>query len=286
MFPTATADKLHGGYEYLKGKNNAIARWCAWDGAADWYYNIWGHVNTVYLLDSDYNITGSHTFSSLPCEASYNDGYYYVKTARDGIFKSADGLEWVQTDEKLPLYTPYYDLENASQWAISELEQALDIGIRLTNQGESYNFTHGISREAFCELASKLIDRVKPSDLIETGIKFDDTTNPTIEKLATLGIINGFGDGTFRPKEQLTREQAAVILQRITKYTCDKQYNYEEYYYNDYNIISDWAKDGVSFAYHFGIMNGTGDNMFSPKESYSREQSVVTLLRLYKAIEQ
>ncbi len=284
LFPEETASTLHGGYEYLKGRNNAIARWCAWDGAPDWYYNLWGHVSTVYTLDENYNISGSYAFTSLPCEASYNNGYYYIKTARDGVYKSQDGVEWAKTNENLPPYIPYYDLKNASDWAIPELEEAWDIGLRLKWQGESYNFTHAISREAFCELAYALLEKLVATTNTNTELKFNDTTNPKIERLASIGIINGFGDGTFRPEAQLTREQAAVILSRIAKNASGNIHEYDAHTYNDSNLISDWAKDGVSLAYHLGIMHGTGDNVFAPQESYSCEQSAITLLRLYKKV--
>jgi len=282
LLPKETSLKLQGGYEYLKGKDEAIARWCAWDGAPDWYYNIWSHVSTVYTLDKNYNIIGSYTFPSLPCEASYNNGYYYIKTARDGVYKSKDGTEWIKAEEKMPVYIPYYDLENASQWAISELEKAWNIGLRLKWHGESYNFTHPISRENFCELADSLLNTLEITSNLKVNLEFDDTTNPIIGRLASLGIINGFGDGTFRPDAQLTREQAAVILSRITKLISGNIKEYDTHSYNDDNLISEWAKDGVNTMYHLGIMQGTGNNMFSPQDSYSGEQSAVTLFRLYE----
>jgi hypothetical protein len=44
--------------------------------------------------------------------------------------------------------------------------------------------------------------------------------------------------------------------------------------------VSSWALSGVGQVQAAGIMNGTGDNKFSPKSNYTREQSIVTILLL------
>ena len=36
-----------------------------------------------------------------------------------------------------------------------------------------------------------------------------------VQTLSSLGILNGYEDGTFRPDRQLTREEMAAIYQRI-----------------------------------------------------------------------
>ena len=287
-FPEETDEKVwksRSGFEYLRGRDNGIIRWRAWDGAPEWYYNLWGHVSTVYMLDEEYNITNSYTFPSLPCGASYDEEYFYIKTARDGVFKSNDGAEWIKTDESLPNYVPYYDLDRASEWAVPELENGWDLGLRLKNiSGDGYNFKQPMLREAFCELAVQLLDKAGDNTNISVGIKFTDTTNPDVERLTRLGIIEGYGDGTFRPKQQISREEAAVILWRLAKYILS-DYNGDEFAqseYIDYNEISEWARDGVNMVTNLGIMNGVGENKFDPKGTYSREQSAATMVRLYE----
>ena len=47
---------------------------------------------------------------------------------------------------------------------------------------------------------------------------------------------------------------------------------------NSLLFVATCAKGKVQAA---GIMSGVGDNTFSPQEPYTREQSIVTLMRLY-----
>ena len=44
----------------------------------------------------------------------------------------------------------------------------------------------------------------------------------------------------------------------------------------DLNTASGWAVKGINFVYANGIMQGTGNNNFSPRGAYTREQSIVT----------
>ena len=54
--------------------------------------------------------------------------------------------------------------------------------------------------------------------------KTSDFAKPYIEVLSSAGIINGYGDNTFRPKENLSRAEAAVMIHRLVSYT-DRQNN-------------------------------------------------------------
>lgn len=289
-FPEATDEKVwksRGSYEYLRGRNNGIIRWKAWDGAPDWYYNLWKYASTVYMLDDGYNITAEYTFPSLPCGASFCEDYFYIKTARDGVFKSKDGKIWEKTDEPMPEYVPYYDLEYASEWAVPELETGWELGIRLDNiAGERYNFNQPMLREDFCELAVQLLDALGDNkDVSGEVLKFSDTLNPNIERLTKLGIIEGYPDGTFRPGNDISREEAAVILHRLANHLSNilnvEITENEATEYKDSDLISEWAKEGVDFVSDIGVMQGVGEEKFDPAGIYTREQSAATMVRMH-----
>ena len=45
--------------------------------------------------------------------------------------------------------------------------------------------------------------------------------------------------------------------------------------------IQAWARSDVYWAYNSGVMNGVSGNRFAPNNSYTHEQSIATMLRLY-----
>ena len=53
--------------------------------------------------------------------------------------------------------------------------------------------------------------------------------------------------------------------------------------YSDQAQISAWAQDAVDTVSAAGIMNGVGEGAFAPQQTYTLEQSIATMLRLYQA---
>lgn len=99
-----------------------------------------------------------------------------------------------------------------------------------------------------------------------------------------LNIITGYEDGSFKPEAPITRQEAATMLLRIYR-IYDKQQllsvSDTTTNYSDEDLIGAWAKEAVTFMSNHHIMNGTDTSTFSPDLHYSREQCIVTFLRLY-----
>ena len=98
----------------------------------------------------------------------------------------------------------------------------------------------------------------------------------------SLGIMDGRGGGIFDPKGLLTRQEAACILMR-----CYRRYGGE---YTggelsslalDWEEVAGWAGEDVAAVLDLKVMNGTAAGHFDPLGTYTREQAVLTLLRLY-----
>ena len=49
---------------------------------------------------------------------------------------------------------------------------------------------------------------------------------------------------------------------------------------SDMKLVADWAKKDVASVVELKVMQGTG-GAFDPQGTYTREQAVLTLLRLY-----
>lgn len=191
--------------------------------------------------------------------------------------------------------------ENASDWAKPEIEKAAACNLMVYDLSEKY--TQPITRYDFCLLAYRLIaTEFKPyvdsrvglglamHDIAaERGIygatvnKFSDCYYIEVEMLASMGIINGMGDGTFAPDEYITREQAATILSRTAEFLGNKILKESDISYTDSEEISDWAMPSVRRMNAMGIMTGVSETEFAPKEEYTVEQAIATMLRLYES---
>ena len=173
---------------------------------------------------------------------------------------------------------------NLSNWSYNDIKDAYSYGMGLYLIGDpKYDFQKGITRKDFCELIAEVLDYTAV-DLPEhpKNAFSDDWGNKTIEGLAEFGIIKGYEDGTFRPDNTITREEAAVILSRLIG--LFEMTDNADVVYADNPSIQDWAQDGVKIAANYGIMKGVEDNRFDPAGLYTIEQSIVTMLRAFNCI--
>ena len=180
-------------------------------------------------------------------------------------------------DSALPLRN-----ENVpSDWAKVEIDRAREINILPEKlQGE---YRSNITREEFSEVAVKLYEAMSGKEGILQGENpFKDTQNIKVRIANNLGIVQGIGDGEFAPNDAITRQEISVMLYR-TLQAAKPEYNYShanEYIFNDYNMISLWAREAVGYLYGIEIINGVGDNLFSPEENTSREEAIVLAKRM------
>ena len=164
-----------------------------------------------------------------------------------------------------------------STWAENIVEQAEKDGLRL-----SYHTPYrlNIHRDEFCKLAWQTIQTVNPNiNLPELAQPFSDCDEDIVRQIAALGIVTGYEDGTFQPTRELSRQEAAVILQRLYTVLYGK-IEASPTLYADNGSIGVWAKDSVYAMRQTGIMQGVGANRFDPKNGYTCEQSIITMLRM------
>ena len=167
-----------------------------------------------------------------------------------------------------------------SSWAAGQLSQAAAAGI-VPESFES-RYTQAATRAEFCALAVRLYEKVT-GEAITQRATFSDTTDFNVQKMAGLGVVNGVGGGKFDPGGTLTREQAATILARLAD-VLGHPLPQADLSFSDSASIASWAADGVGQVQAAGIMAGDG-SAFIPQSPYTREQCILTALRLYKLLQ-
>ena len=168
--------------------------------------------------------------------------------------------------------------EYPSSWAREQVEEAVAAG--LVPSFLQTKYTQAATRAEFCALAVELYETVTGTTITKI-LAFSDTTDINVKKMAGLGVVNGVGDGKFDPNGTLTREQAATILVRLAD-AMGHPLPQAGAPFADNASIGSWARDAVGRVKAGGIMDGVGSNTFNPKAAYSREQSILTILRLYQ----
>lgn len=115
----------------------------------------------------------------------------------------------------------------------------------------------------------------KPSAVYASFNDIDavDWAAEAIIALADKGIINGVGDGNFKPDLNITREEFAKIL------VCACGYENESVGVNAFEDVADddWFFKYVNIAYQKKLVNGVGGGMFGSGQNISRQDMAVMI---------
>jgi hypothetical protein len=191
---------------------------------------------------------------------------------------------------------PFSIVDQPADWAVDAVNRGIAEGFILPSLQSNYGAN--ITRADFSvALAESLIpkhydwfvdcaNRIFSSSYVSP---FTDVSNDSFETLgcidflSSLGIVNGIGDGLFNPYGEITRQEAATMLKRAAvKFGVSDSKAVTAF--EDQWQVADWAIDALGFVVDKGIMIGTGDNRFSPLDTYTREQAYVTIMRLYDIV--
>ena len=102
---------------------------------------------------------------------------------------------------------------NYSSWFQTNYDEINKLGL-MPASFNGLDLTKDITRGEMCELAVYAFEKATGNDIDmsnETFTGFTDTSNENIVKAHLYGIVNGYEDGSFRPKQLLTRQEMPVI---------------------------------------------------------------------------
>ena len=97
---------------------------------------------------------------------------------------------------------------------------------------------------------------------------------PAVTWATERGIAGGYGNGTFGPNDNITREQLTVMLWR---YAGSPAATNKELHFNDADGISSYALDAVCWAVENGVLNGMGGGILAPQGLTTRAQAAQML---------
>lgn len=103
-----------------------------------------------------------------------------------------------------------------------------------------------------------------------TDIPENNELHACVDALSNLGVITGYGDGTFLPNKSISRAETSAIAVRAAGLNAETAVE------NIYTDVPDkfWARKYIMSATDAGILNGVGNNRFSPASDVTHSQIV------------
>ncbi len=167
-----------------------------------------------------------------------------------------------------------------ASWAAPEVLDAMAQNLVPASLQSEYAFN--ITRAEFSRLIVQLLREKNIKIPSSSSVTFSDTNDPDVLAAAAAGIVLG-SNGKFNPDNYITRQEAATMLSRAADVLGIKPGTAMKF--SDMNNAAGWAVDYINKVSSMvttdgrRVMGGSG-NGFDPLGSYTRQQAILTVVRL------
>lgn len=227
-----------------------------------------------YVLDT---LTVTDKDNNTVSLTKVSDTQYTFKMPASAVtvkatFKKDEGTQ--------PAALPFNDVSE-SEWFYEAVKYVYDKGMMNGVSDTSFAPYSNLTRGMIAQVLYNLEGKPAVSGSAYTDVAADQWYNDAVNWAAQKGIVTGYGDGTFGPMDNITREQMAAILYRYAQYKgYDVSAKGDLTAFTDGNTVSDWAKDAMSWAVGTALFNGKGDGILDPTTTATRAE-VAKILMTY-----
>lgn len=181
----------------------------------------------------------------------------------------------------------FSDIE--SHWAKKDIELMASKLIAKGATETSFNPDGIITRAEFAALLVRSLGLSSVNAQASSpfkDIKGTEWYANAVHTAASVKLIEGFSDGTFRPNESITREQMAVMSMRAVHFVGEWKEGPSATlnHFEDASTISGWALPHIQDAIGSGLMKGVSEVQFAPQALATRAQAITVLKNLLTEI--
>ena len=163
-------------------------------------------------------------------------------------------------------------------------ENNLFKGTTTTKFGPDTTMTRAMFVTVLGRLAGVDVSRFKTSSYSDVPI--NATTSwyaPYVEWATQMGLVEGYGDGTFGPDNKITHQQMYVLMYKYSIFVENKKTNISGTSINasDAEEVADWAKDAVKYASQQNFLVKVGKSSRINPTGEAKRSELAQLLEKY-----
>ncbi|MDO5712820.1 MAG: 5'-nucleotidase C-terminal domain-containing protein [Tissierellia bacterium] len=202
--------------------------------------------------------------------ADYIKAHSPVAPKVEGRVVVADKPADKPEDPKAPEFT-----DIVGHWAEKYINDVVKKGIFNGMTDTTFEPNTKISRAMVVTVLGRFEEKMN-KDFKPVDATFKDITDPNAWYAKYVGwaaeneIVKGYEDGTFKPGQEVTREEMAVMIARYLGYKEVPVKDVKPQEFKDADKIADWAKESIDHCVNAGILNGREDGTFDPKGNGTR----------------
>lgn len=129
-------------------------------------------------------------------------------------------------DPQVKYTLPDFTDVNSKAWYAPYIACAVENGIVNGYNDNTFKPTQSINRQEAAQMiynALSGLTTVETTDKITDFAEVSTWAKPVVATLIEAGIIKGYEDGTFKPKQQITRAEAATMICRVEDFDPSKE---------------------------------------------------------------
>ena len=165
----------------------------------------------------------------------------------------------------------------SGHWAEANIKSLAQKGIINGFEDGTFKPNNSVTRAEFTTMVVKALGLTTSADVNFTDVASGSWYESYIKSAVKAGLVSGMPDGSFKPDEQIKRQDAILILYRGFESVL-KSGNPVEF--TDKASISDYALEAANALSASGIVNGDDNLSFNPHHSTTRAEVAALLERI------
>ncbi|MCZ8515513.1 S-layer homology domain-containing protein [Paenibacillus filicis] len=225
-------------------------------------------VTTATVLAAD------GTVHHVPTRITLRDGKYYAVV--NSLTNSTYTLIW----------HPVTFADVAGHWSQAAVNDMASRMIVTGADATHFKPDAAITRAEFAAIIVRALGLAEDGNATAfKDVKFGDWYAGAVAKAQEYGIIDGYEDGTFRPGQTITREEAMAIITRAIKITgLDASVSKADAdavlaSFADGSAVDAWAKQAVAATVKIGLVSGS-DAGLQPASNITRAETAAIVQRM------
>lgn len=202
-------------------------------------------------------------------------------TARtsDGGYTARCSVTVTEAEEDTPIGTGAFSDVAGGAWYSPAIQEAVEAGIISGYSDGSFRPKNNITRRDFAILIAKVMGADLSSSVSSPfwDVSESDYGKKAIAFCKNQGLISGYKDGSFQPKKNITRQEAAVIMAKALHLSGSSGTSFR-----DDGKIAGWAVTAVSACSGAGIFSGDTKGNFNPAKNITRAETAAIMVKALK----
>ncbi|WP_162463410.1 ice-binding family protein [Paenibacillus psychroresistens] len=163
-------------------------------------------------------------------------------------------------------------------WAESAISSWVNQSLVVGYEDGTFRPEVKVNRQEFAALVNRSFVFTEAGTIEFTDVAQTDWAYSDIAKAKQAGYVTGYPDGTFKPKQEMSRQEVAVTIAKLLALKPSTSADLIK----DLSSIPAWSKGDIGAVMDQAIMTGYPDGTFHPLQATSRAEVIIILDKALK----